>query len=381
MEEDKFLFSNCILVKNQLFFVDTQSGLPAMMDPDSGDVTYSALFQDYIWRDGNSIDFMWEFDGNVYALETAGDALVIFDLHKQRCSYIPLNCSYREWGNFVAFEKYGSDFYIFPKYGNKIFTFSAGDRKVAQIAGKLGEMEEIQCARREGSKVWLISRKGSAIYAYDLSDNSWRIYRLNAVIKDCTNCILVGESIYLLNIFGIIYKWNIGDGEIQEIRTLETRHLEAETMYSMVHAGNCLIVLPSLGADIKILDLLTGKMEIYHDYPADFNYYDIGWSKYYGYCEDGKYYYFAMRRGNYFLKICKKNGKLSWIKPVIVNDRKKSKLLVTYKINRYLQEEEKVINEEEGYLSDWLKYLPVSGNVRNNRPDSGKIIYEKERGY
>lgn len=34
MKESDFLFSNCVRVNNQLHFVDTKSGLPAMLNDD-----------------------------------------------------------------------------------------------------------------------------------------------------------------------------------------------------------------------------------------------------------------------------------------------------------------------------------------------------------
>ena len=115
--------------------------------------------------------------------------------------------------------------------------------------------------------------------------------------------------------------------KLSEIKTLETEHLEEESMCRMVYAGKKLIVLPLLAEEIKILDLSTDEVEIYHDYPENFLYYDIsGWSKYYGLCEDDIYYYFAMRRENYLLRIKKVDGSLSWIKPNIVFKEERIKI-------------------------------------------------------
>ena len=375
MSKTDVLFSNCVLVDNQLFVIDTQSGLPAIMNPISGKLTYCEVFQNFIWKDGDVIDFMKEYEGDIYALEMTGDNLVIFDLQKQQCIYISLNCNYHEWGNFVAFERIGSDFYIFPKYGNKIYTFSAKDRKIVVIEGPLGEKEEIQCACRDKNQERLLSQDGSKLYIYNLLENKWKIYNFNRGIRDCINCISRGESIYFINILGILYKWNIDEEGIQEITTLERLFSETETVSRIVSAGNSLIILPSVGRDIKIMNLLTSEMEIYHDYPVDFVYYDIEWSKYYGNCEDEEYYYFAMRRGNYFLKIRKADGKFFWIKPRIPDEKKRNDFLIQYQMKSYSYNKEKILYEDTGYLASWLKYMLVDNSISNNCTGIGKKIY------
>lgn len=377
MGETDFLFSTCALIKKRLFFVDTQSGLPAIMNLKNGAVNYCELFQDYILRYGDSIDFMQEFDGNVYALETAGDYLVIFEWDKRQCSYISLNCNNRKWGNFVAFERCGSVFYIFPKYGNRIISFHAEDWNLTETTTVLDETEEIQCACSGKNRVWLLSQDGSRIYAYDLAENKGTVYKLNINMNECINGILINDSIYFLNMFGILYKWNVGDKEVLVINTMETQHLNAETMIKMVNAGNKLFVLPAFGSDIKMLNLDAGDMQIYNKYPADFSYHDIGWSKYYGHCEDEKYYYLAMRLGNYFLKICKSDGEFTWIKPKIINESDKDKLLDLLGMHNRLKTGVKIFYEKEGYLNDWLKYIPMGSGASNSNADIGRKIYNE----
>ena len=39
MQEEKLLFSNCTIVNEELFFVETQHGLPAKINPGNGEVS------------------------------------------------------------------------------------------------------------------------------------------------------------------------------------------------------------------------------------------------------------------------------------------------------------------------------------------------------
>lgn len=44
--------------------------------------------------------------------------------------------------------------------------------------------------------------------------------------------------------------------------------------------------------------------------------------KYYGYCENSKFYYFAMHSGNYILSIEKESGKEKWLKPIRILEKR-----------------------------------------------------------
>ncbi len=377
MMKADFLFSNCVLVNSQLFFVDTQSGLPAIMNSQNGKAAYCEVFRDYILRAGDSIDFMEEFGGNVYALETAGDYLVIFEWDERQCSYIPLNCNNHKWGNFVAFERYDSVFYIFPKYENKIIVFHTEEGEIEEVADRFDETGEMQCACRDGNNVWLLTKEGDILYSFNLEERRQTRYILRTRIEDCADCIVVGGSVYLLNNFGILYQWNIGSEEIQVINTFGKKHLKEKEVCRIINAGNRLFVLPSFGKDIKILDLRTSEMEICHKYPSDFSYCDIGWSKYYGHCEDESFYYFAMRRANYFLKIRKTDGEFTWIKPKILNGECRGKLLGAFAVKQYLEEGEGLFCERQGYLEGMLKHMPNRSEHNREKTDIGRRIYNE----
>ncbi len=103
MQEKGLLFSNCTIVDKELFFVETHYGLPAIMNPESGDVSYFGAMENFLLKEGDSLSDIRAMGKQVYALEASGENVIIFDLKQQRCQYIPLKCGYHEWGNFAAF--------------------------------------------------------------------------------------------------------------------------------------------------------------------------------------------------------------------------------------------------------------------------------------
>ncbi len=380
MQEKGLLFSNCTIVDKELFFVETYYGLPAKMNPESGDVSYFEAMENFLLKEGDSLSDIRTMGKRVYALEVSGENVIIFDLEQLRCQYVPLKCGYRKWGNFAAFEQRGPYFYIFSKYGNKICVMDTNTNEVTEIVGYFDGMEELQCSCRAGSMVWLIPYNMDVIGCYDLSNGRMKTYELGRKIENCMHAIFIDGKIYILNRYGIIYIWNIRDMKLSEIKTLETEHLEEESMCRMVYAGKKLIVLPLLAEEIKILDLSTDEVEIYHDYPENFLYYDIsGWSKYYGLCEDDIYYYFAMRRENYLLRIKKVDGSLSWIKPNIVFKEERIKIrdiLRKKKFKAYQEAGEVFFLENEMNIGFFVEKVPQKDNVAK-KTNVGSEIFEK----
>lgn len=332
MQEEILMFSNCTMVNGELFFVETQNGLLAKMNPDNGDVSYCTAMENFIVKEGNTICDIRTFGDKLYALETSGEGITIFDLEKSQCRYIPLQCAYRGWGNFVAFEQYDSYFYIFPKYENKIFIMDTINNKILQTADCFDRITEWQCACRGGNKVWLLAGGVNVMGCYDLTSGKAQTFELKEKVENCLDAVIVDGNIYILNGFGIIYSWNIYKQKLVKIEMLDAEYCNGKFVYGkLIYVGSKLIILPLLGNEIKILDIPTGNVESYHDYPNDFLYYDMGhlkgWSKYDGLCKDNDYYYCAMRRENYLLKIRKRDGALLWIKPNMPTKEERLKIL------------------------------------------------------
>ena len=310
-----FMYTNCTLLNEDIFLIGHLGGFPARMHSD-GNIDYYDMMQGFVEKEtGVVIDFMDYFQNKVYALDSKEGNLIIFNLQKQECKYIPLGCRYKSLMNFAVFERYGSDYYIFPKHENSFFIFDTNEEKIRKIKNCSNWWDKIQCACRVKDSIWILSGDTETLWCYYLSDGEIKVYGLERTIKDCVHAFYDGEAIFFLNRYGIIYIWDINKNEMSEITDLETEHIECESVSRIIHAGNRLILLPASGNDIKILDLETEKAEIYQDYPKDFIFEKEKY-KFYGYCEDETSYIFAMCFGNYFLKIDKNSGKLAWIKPI-----------------------------------------------------------------
>ena len=265
-----FMYTNCTLLNEDIFLIGHLGGFPARMHSD-GNIDYYDMMQGFVEKEtGVVIDFMDYFQNKVYALDSKEGNLIIFNLQKQECKYIPLGCRYKSLMNFAVFERYGSDYYIFPKHENSFFIFDTNEEKIRKIKNCPNWWDKIQCACRVKDSIWILSGDTETLWCYYLSDGEIKVYGLERTIKDCVHAFYDGEAIFFLNRYGIIYIWDINKNEMSEITDLETEHIECESVSRIIHAGNRLILLPASGNDIKILDLETEKAEIYQDYPKDF---------------------------------------------------------------------------------------------------------------
>lgn len=315
---ERFLFSNCTIVQNELFMVGVLGGLPAKMSLDNSRIDYCDFLDGFIFRKKNVIvDYIDYFQNKVYMLDSGESTIIIWDLGRLICQYVALGGCHRHWTNFAAFERYQTDYYIFPKYENRILVFHTDRNEITEIIGYLDDFDEVQCICRVKDCVWVLPKDADVIYCNDLASGKREKYELKKKIEKCVHAVYGNDSIYILNMFGTIYRWDIEKAELQEITLLRTEAEEKLSMNRIICAGNKLILLPALGNEIRILDIETERAIVFHNYPDGFFYSQTDWFKYYGYCEDKNYYYFAACAGNYLLKIRKKTGELIWTKPQI----------------------------------------------------------------
>lgn len=361
-----FLSSNCEIIHGSLFCVEAYGGSLITMNPNDGRADCCNIRDGFIARKVRLIDFMDSFNGKIYALDSEGDNLLIFDLDKGNCQYIWLGCAREPKVNFAAFERYGTCYYIFPKYDNKVLVYDIEKNKITKTCKYINGKQEIQCACREENNVWILPKNTGRIYCFHLTDMEVQIYKLEVVLQNCVHAVFYGGYVYVLEKFGSVYRWDIKKALLQTV--LKAGDDGKETMSRILYAGNKLILLPAYAKDIRILDLTAKEVQVYLDYPKDFFYYNTNWLKYYGYCEDEEYYYFAMCAGNYMLMVKKKTGEILWKRPILD--------ILGEKVAQLLNNSGEYLFQEGALeIKDLLK-LERKNSISGYGADVGRRVYE-----
>ena len=320
--DKRSLFSSCVLVKDAIFTFTQSGNLPVKIDLNSREMRYVDDLTGY--RPFISEDILT--DGKyIYAFSLNGKNLLRWDLLNKCCSYFEIDCGKREWGNYAAIAKYEEFIYIFPKYSEQLIKFNVEtgalqrDKNLymkiyTQFKG-LEEYNYFECGCQFGNLVWLFQEQKNMIIMYDMKSDTWKEYKLSLKVRHCVHMVLYLGNIYILDSCGKIYFWNIETHFIELLIDYSAMSNSSTEFGRIAVTNNKIYMLPALGKDIVCMFLMTKEIEIYQNYPIQFQYLaSDSWSKYQGYCEDSDYYYFAMRSANFILAINKRSGQEYWMK-------------------------------------------------------------------
>ena len=257
----------------------------------------------------------------VYQLNNSGKSVLKFDINEGTYRELNIDCDCKPWGNYAAYADYLDKLYIFPRYQKEVIVIDKNTDEVKyddSVKDKLKESkdydEEMYWSQgcRKGDSVWLISNDGKIAISYSLIENKISIYNLPIDIQKCSHFVVYDDLFYILDCMGNVYTWDTSEEKLL-FSVSDAKYGE----YGRLALTNRNIyVLPSIGEDIYIYDRENEKTRKYTDYPENFMYSKMnGWSKYYGYCEDNRNYYFSMRLSNYIPIIDKINGTMNWVSP------------------------------------------------------------------
>jgi len=374
--QQEMLFSAGVLLKNKIFAFSSSDCLPMTVDLHNGKVAfvndlvgYTLFYSDEMINDGE----------NIYVFELNGKRLMHFNVNERICLYYDIGCHGEEWGNFAVVAKWRKNLYIFPRYYNKVVVFDCDAQVVTCREGlNMYERENMSkeykkvwfhCGCWVGGKVWLIMPEGDRLIQYDIKFDIWKQYRLPVRVKKCIHMVDFDNKLYFLGVGGEIYCWDKAGHIIEELAECG-RGYEKEFARIVVTDWN-IYLLPFKGEDIYVVSRDTGQAKLYDGYPVDFQYCGPeGWSKYYGYCENEDYYFFAMRASAYVLCINKRSGSAEWIK---ANPPKYEEYLEGCLRYKGIRSESDISVEE---LLGVLKSICVGGNIYSSVTD-GKKIWRK----
>ena len=249
---------------------------------------------------------------DIYVLEMNGNRLMQYSLDEKKCKYFEIKCNRRKWDNFAMISKYKKDVYIFPRYLREIVKV---DIESGLVKKESCLKIDVQCSCQIKNVIWLFPEKGNSVIVHNMEDDTWREYKLPVEIDNCVHVIFYNRKFYILGSEGRILLWDMIDGSMEELCDCSKIEETPENYSRIAVTSRTIFLLPSLGRDIFKIDIPTKNIERYEAYPKGFQYCEVEHcSKYYGYCESERFYFFAMRSANHILSIDKYNGQEKWIK-------------------------------------------------------------------
>lgn len=361
--EKRMMASAAAYNQGYLWFFNEQQNVLMRLNPQNWQIDIICGLQGYRPEPYDSCDRIIAEEDNIYRLDLKGKNVLLCNLKNNSCFYSEIDCHYKDWGNFAGFTKFGEFLYVFPRFSKDITKISVVDGAVLKIEQTylydqgMQDMEEVFWGSvQEKNYVWLFSRTKKIVLQYDMSNDTAELRRLPNEISYCIDVVRGSDDLYILDGTYSIYRWNMESNQVELQWKNTNRNMSKLDYHKLVMTENRFIIMPALGKDILIVNRANKEMTIYETYPDDFQYISpSNWSKYLGFCEDDKRFYFPMRSANYLLTINKEDGTLSWHKPYLVN--------ATDYIT-YMDYEDGVTVEDRWSLEDFL--LRVLKTDRND---------------
>lgn len=332
-------FNTGAIYQNRIYSITNFENFPIVFDLEKEEISYIHNIKDYdCGMMSVGVDEAFGIGNEVYFFSLRGDVVAVYNIVSNSYEKISIDCHVQDWGNYAAITNVDEYIFLFPSYGEKVVKINTKTHEVLyeeslyRALDKKRDDKIFKCGCCVDKTMWLF---GNKVVAYDLIAQKYRSYDLPKCMEECINAVYSHGCFVLLDKYGQVIKWNIKEHQVK--RLLEKQEAELPFV-RMISTKWKLWILPALGEDILIIDCETESVSKYQDYPGNYRYNEIaGWSKFYGYCEDDKKYYLAMRTSNYMLCIDKVTGKESWIKPKTPDNKEK---LLVCKTNRYLMQEE-----------------------------------------
>lgn len=321
----EFLFNGYALYQGKIVFKDSKNGLLCELDIDTGKINCIENLM-YYQMEISSLDCMIEHKGKLYGMQNDGNGMMIYDGTERMCQWINMNCCTRPWGNFTNVFSFEETLFFFHREERRITCYDILSNCTDKIIFENGINSVCSC--RIGNEVWMFPEEGNTVQVFNLETRNSIFHELSSPVSSVVGCTRNDDNIYLLQKFGLIYVLNKTDLSI-EIIDLAWKEEMSNAMGKILYVSNRIILLPSAGDDIKVIELDKNKVDVYSDYPVDFIYDDIVWSKYSTVCQDDEYYY-LLRKSNYLLKIRKDDGKFVWIGLQAIDKEVEARLLFKY---------------------------------------------------
>lgn len=365
----KILFNDYAPYQEDIYFFDTNYGIPGKINKTTGKVLYINKNEniDILLRE--SIDITISQNGTIIGLQNNGNGIWIYDIEKKACKRIDIECGHDKWNNFAFAYGQDSSIFIFPRFYNEMLKLDLKDETISSQTCLTDKNYAWMCGCLVDNRIFVCPFSGNRINIFNLQTKQFEGYDVGEHMENIVSCTSDGKNLYILNKFGKIYMLDISNFSIKIIRDVPKDNISNKTVGKLLYASNKLIILPSLADEITLFDLEAKSIKTYVDYPNDFEYYnDFVRSRYYGCCEDEKYYY-LLGVFNYMLLIEKASGAFLWKKIYVPEDEELINVLKSYGILEF--------GEKNYSIKGYIKSItPEFENISRKDVPIGSLIWD-----
>lgn len=352
MLDERLLFSSCILSENQLWYVSNQ-GYLMHMDMSTGKVSYAGIENKDNWVKHSMSDPMFAYEGCLYWVDQFGMAVHEYCIRLKEYYLYELPATERLETCYAGIFMYAGKIYMFPQKEPGLIIFDL-DKKEISVQSSLYEdfWARERCKKnltlyyavQNENFVYVFLTDMETVWEVNVRNGKYRTLSLKQKVSDISCAIYINNLMYILDLNGNVYTWNIESDEFFCIFECKTTGL---SFSRMIVTENKLFMLPNMSKKILIMDLKYKTVLEADNYPDDLQYREINWSKYWGYTEDEQCVWFATRISNYMLCINKDKEAIEWKKIIAPTDREEYEFCRSIKCLQHKRKSNEILQERE----------------------------------
>lgn len=316
------------------------------------------------------IDLAVRIGKNGYFLDMSGKYIYEYHLETFALQKYAIHCSHDADGNYAFVIPVENQIYIFTRAMEKLVIFNTVTKKVDEkLYPAYMENLRLVCGCCDSERIWLFPQKGEMLFSYSIASGEWCEFDLNADCGEVLSVACGNKCLYLLTKTGKVFEYHVDSAQIRMLFSLGIE--SSQQMPSRILClKNKLLILPGTNDDFFSFDLKQSDLLTLDAWPKEaiFDRAREKWFKFYGYCEDETYYYFANRVSDYYLKIDKCSAELIWIKVSVPSGMELMKCLLPHASG--------TLQEKECSLPDYIS--SIANDVVDCNRNGGEAIIGKK---
>ncbi len=257
-------------------------------------------------------------DDCLFGLEQSAERVAMVDLKTREASvYQICESEYKTGGNIATVFFHENSIFCFMKRDCAALVFNCDTKSVKELSYLEKTDWVFNCGIRIGDIVYLAAKDDCVIVKYSLSTGNSEVIQLKESFKTPVDIKKIGDDLFVLESSGKLTRVSTG-GEIKREYFAWEDNCEVSRFY-LTNDESKAVILPGLGKDIFIMDIISGGSKKFSDYPDDFGFREGGMrAKYLGGTESVSHVYYGNRLANYTIRIDKTTGEISWSKSLSV---------------------------------------------------------------
>lgn len=241
----------------------------------------------------------------IYGISECGRFLRIFNLNDMTCKTLEIDLQQYFAHDFAYGAIFGDDIILLLyQYPCMIrINKKTGDVRFDEsIKGGSGELSFAACHLISDDLLWVIRKE--EIKSLNIKTGDIKTYPCTGIEYDPLYFQVEDNVIYILDDRGNVYLWKEENGQCNRIYEDEINSGKKYPYFNICVKNNKLYLLPLLSEKIIRMDMTSGSIEEFRDYPKGFYYLDLKEMSPYGRAlKTGKKTIFSMHTGTYIFSI------------------------------------------------------------------------------